>query len=119
MNTTCKKCGAPASGEQAFCAKCGAVLGMEGAPKKPDPPNLARTIVGQNFKLPPLPKKPTAQVAGAQTKGPAGAPRLKPQATKESSEREHSSVLLVLVGFLAVLLVGGILLILLYFLLLS
>jgi hypothetical protein len=105
MTTTCKKCGTPASQDQAFCAKCGAVIGMEG-PNRPAqaPPNMARTIAIKDFKLPQLPKKakPPTRDAGH----------------KAGTANENSnSLLFVLLGFLAVLVIGGLILLLVYFLL--
>lgn len=131
MNTTCTKCGATASEDQAFCAKCGAVIGVKGAaaPKRPTPPaNLGRTMVaGKDFQMPAFHKKPATppapkdagpQAGAAQAPGRAQASPPPPPQNRPTPAPEKprgNSALLVIAGFVAVLLVGGLLLLLLYF----
>ena len=130
MATTCKKCGATATGDQAFCPKCGAVIGMEAAPNPDPPPNLAATVVGQRFNVPkPKPTPPPAPPAptkpsSASAEG-AGGPAPRPEPPRDAGAARHAVVaadgksgsklvLLVVAGFIAVMLIGGLLLVLLY-----
>ena len=123
MTTTCKKCGAPASEDQAFCAKCGAVIGMDAPKRSETPPNLARTIVAGDYKLPPLPKKQPAQRSARKGRGDDEGDSRKSRASLASARPDRrtaekgsrNSALLVVVGFLAVLVFGGLLFLLLYF----
>ena len=78
---------------------------MEG-PKRPSkpPPNMARTIAVKDFKLPQQPKK--------------AKPPTRDTGNKAGTANENSnSLLFVLLGFLAVLVIGGVILLVVYFLL--
>ena len=124
MAMTCKKCGTPATEDQAFCAKCGAVLGMNTAPPpSTDEPNFAATIVGGGFKPPPRPPAPTpkerAPVAPAPAPPPP-TPRPEPPrpvtgTSTAGAGGSSNTILFVIIGFIAVLLLGGLALVLLYF----
>ncbi len=132
MATTCKKCGATATGDQAFCPKCGAVIGMEAAPNPNTPPDLGATVVGQRFNVPPPKPKPTppptppapATPSSASAVGAGGA-ATRPEPPRDAGAARHAVVaadgksgsklvLLVVAGFIAVMLIGGFLLVLLY-----
>ena len=99
MENRCQRCGTPATSEQAFCAKCGAVIGMADTGRGPGQslPNLAATVVGK--KLPG--EKPAPP--------PAARPR---SAAPRAASRGSNSWLLAIIGFVAVLVVGGLLVLL-------
>ncbi len=132
MEIKCQKCGATADDDQAFCSKCGAVLGMgdAGQPREDSPPNLAATVVGKfPFTPPPKPAAtpPPPQPQSAQP--PTGTPPptrpqpqqpqppphqppphvLPPSLTAPPKSGGSNATLLVIVGFVAVLLVGALL----------
>lgn len=115
MENRCHKCGAPAASDQAFCAKCGAVLGMADDARGGASPDLAATMVGA--KLPPSaaprpaprPPAPPHRPSAAQPQGPTAPPQTAPA-------RGGNTLMIVLaVGLVGVLLVGTLLL--LFFLL--
>src|SRR5689334_22654445 len=58
MQTTCHKCGNPVSADQAFCSKCGAVVGMSDTAQGGEEWNMAATMVGKS--LPTTPARPSA-----------------------------------------------------------
>ena len=116
METSCQKCGAVLAADQAFCSKCGAVVGMGDAGQNPATEwNLAATMVGK--KLPPTPPprptpsgaaaQPAQQSAAAHT--PAGEVSAQP-----TPARGFSPTLLAVIGFVVVLLIGGLLILLFY-----
>ncbi len=120
MAMTCKKCGTPATEDQAFCSKCGAVIGMEGAPPKQDrSPNFAATMVGKAYTPPPPPKPETppapTERAGSAARAPE--PARHPVSPPPPVSGGSNTTLLVIIGFVVVLLIGGVLLLLLYFML--
>ncbi len=135
MEIKCQKCGAAASDDQAFCQKCGAVLGMgdAGAPREDATPNLAATVVGKFPFTPPPPKpapspqQPPPPPQSAQppvAPPPAHAPArhqqplshdLPPSLTAPPRTGGSSTILLVIVGFVAVLLIGALLIYLFLF----
>jgi predicted nucleic acid-binding Zn ribbon protein len=117
METKCQKCGAPANTDQAFCSKCGAVIGMSDTEqKRGDDWNLAATMVGQ--KLPP----PSSAAANPTVMRPAytGSPAPTPPAQTPQwtppppPARTSNAMLLAIIGFVAVLLIGGLLILLFY-----
>jgi hypothetical protein len=130
MEIKCQKCGASASDDQAFCAKCGAVLGMgdAGKPREDSPPNLAATVVGK-FPLTPPPKPaPSPPPQSAQTPAapppvqtparpstPRPQPPVSPPTPAGPPRAGGSTALLVIIGFVAVLLVGALLIYLFLF----
>ena len=103
METRCQKCGAAVSAEQAFCPKCGAVVGMSGtAPRRGEGWDMAATVVGQQ--LPPAARpRPSAERQSISAQA-GGAP----------ARKGGSTVLLAVIGFVVVLLIGGLLILLLY-----
>ncbi len=107
METSCQKCGAALAADQAFCSKCGAVVGMGDAGQNPATEwNLAATMVGK--KMPPTPPpRPTPSSAAAHT--PAGEVSAQP-----TPARGFSPTLLAVIGFVVVLLIGGLLILLFY-----
>lgn len=133
MEIKCQKCGALASDDQAFCSKCGAVLGMSdaGRPQREAPPNLAATVVGK-FPFPPPPSRPPANqppppppvaptprapaVATTPAQPPARAPLPASIAPAPAAPPSRSNAtLLIIIGFVVVLLIGGLLIFLFLF----
>lgn len=105
METRCQRCGTPAAGDQAFCGRCGAVLGMADQ-SGGGSPELAATMVGKKLPTgPPVPRPTTRPPAPPP---PAAAPPAKPGGG-------GNALILVAIGFVVVLLVGT--LVLLFFLL--
>ncbi|MCA1621690.1 MAG: zinc ribbon domain-containing protein [Acidobacteria bacterium] len=102
METRCQKCGAVPGADQAFCPKCGAVVGMsDAAPRRGEGWDMAATMVGQQL--------------------PPAAPRPRPSAERPSHAAEArpapkggNAVLLAVIGFVAVLAIGGLVVLLLY-----
>ena len=110
MEKRCQKCDSPVGAEQAFCATCGAVIGMSlGSTQAGGGWDLASTVVGPHASTPP--QRSTAERRAHPTR-PEGA---KPQpAPAPPPGKGGSAVLLAVLGFVAVLLVGGLLLLLLF-----
>lgn len=107
METSCQKCGAALAADQAFCSKCGAVVGMGDAGQNPATEwNLAATMVGK--KMPPTPP-PRPTPSGAPARTPAGEVSAQP-----TPARGFSPTLLAVIGFVVVLLIGGLLILLFY-----
>jgi hypothetical protein len=106
METRCQKCGTPAASDQAFCGKCGAVLGMVDAAGGGASPELAATMVGK--KLPTAPPAPRPESKPPAAHRPSAPPTPTPKGGPDP-------LILVAVGFVVVLLVGT--LVLLFFLL--
>lgn len=131
----CPRCGNAVSKSHAFCPKCGAVVTPEGSappppPKRNDSAEFAATIVGQKFPLPtpPTPPRPAEppqqpQPQPQQARPAGGAPAATPPAAPAQSyqqpalnptARSGSPVLFIVVGFIVVLVIGGLLAFLLY-----
>jgi hypothetical protein len=105
MEKRCNKCDSPVGAEQAFCATCGAVMGMNmGATQAGGGWDLASTVVGQ--KQPVTPPRSTAERRAPPTRPEAAAPQPAP--------RKSNTLLLAVIGFVAVLLIGGLVILLLY-----
>lgn len=105
METRCQKCGGPVGGEQAFCPKCGAVVGMADADARSDEGwDMAATMMGRQLPSKQSPAPSAAQAPRAEHTGAAPAP----------AKRGGNTVLLAVIGFVAVLLIGGILILLFY-----
>ena len=103
METRCQKCGAAVGADQAFCPKCGAVVGMSAsAPRRGEGWDMAATVVGQQM--------------------PPAATRTRPSAERPShaggdarpAPKRGNAVMLAVIGFVAVLAIGGLLILLLY-----
>jgi hypothetical protein len=102
METRCQKCGSAVGEGQAFCPNCGAVMGMKPATTQVGGGwDMASTVVGQH--LPPR--------ASAEQRGHPGPAETAPSPTPA---RGGNTVLLAVIGFVAVLLIGGLLILLLY-----
>jgi zinc-ribbon domain len=125
MDTSCQKCGAALTADQAFCSKCGAVVGMGDAGQNQGGDwNLAATMVGK--KLPPnKTPRPTPSGAAAQPARPAAPPQpARPSgaartpaagvAAQPAPSRGVSPTLLAVIGFVVVLVIGGLLILLFY-----
>ncbi|MDQ5839408.1 MAG: zinc ribbon domain-containing protein [Acidobacteriota bacterium] len=113
METSCQKCGAALAADQAFCSKCGAVVGMGDAGQNPATEwNLAATMVGK--KMPPTPPpRPTSSGAAAHQSAAAHTPAGE-DSTQPTPARGFSPTLLAVIGFVVVLLIGGLLILLFY-----
>jgi hypothetical protein len=105
MEKRCHKCDSPVSAEQAFCPTCGAVIGMvDAAPRADGGWDLASTVVGQQ--QPTTPPRSTAERRAQPTRPEA--------ATPQPAPRKGNTMLLAVIGFVAVLLIGGLVVLLLY-----
>jgi len=106
MEKRCHKCDAPVGAEQAFCATCGAVIGMNlGTTQAGGGWDLASTVVGPHSSTPP--QRSTAERRAHPTRPESAPPPTRPQ-------KGGSSLLLAVIGFVAVLLIGGLVILLLY-----
>jgi hypothetical protein len=106
MEKRCHKCDSPVGAEQAFCATCGAVIGMNlGATQAGGGWDLASTVVGQHASTPP--QRSTAERRAHSTRPEAPAPQPPPR-------KGNNTLLLAVIGFVAVLLIGSLVILLLY-----
>jgi hypothetical protein len=106
MEKRCHKCGSPVGTEQAFCPTCGAVIGMDlGTTQAGGGWDLASTVVGG--KPPSTPQRSTGERGGRPSRPEAAAPAA-------PAPRKDNSLLLAIIGFVAVLLIGGLVVLLLY-----
>jgi hypothetical protein len=106
MEKRCQKCDSPVGAEQAFCATCGAVIGMNlGKTQSGGGWDLASTVVGQ-----PHPSK--SPRASAERRAQQTRPEAAPPPTP--APRTGNTFLLAVIGFVAVLLMGGLVMLLLY-----
>ena len=116
METICQKCGAALAADQAFCSKCGAVVGMGDAGQNQGGDwNLAATMVGK--KLPPTPpSRPTPSGAATQPARPSAAANTPDSevSAQPTPARGFSPTLLAVIGFVVVLVIGGLLILLFY-----
>ena len=104
METRCQKCGAPVGADHAFWPRCGAVVGMGGAePERDEGWDMAATMVGQKLPAAPRPQVERPPEPAVSAAVPQAEPR-----------KSGNAVLLAVLGFVAVLLVGGLLVLLLY-----
>jgi hypothetical protein len=105
METRCQKCGAGLAADQAFCPKCGAVVGMSAAaPRRGEGWDMAATVVGQQ-----MPPAATRTRPSAERPSHAGQAAQIPAAPKGGNV-----VLLAVIGFVAVLAIAGLLILLIY-----
>jgi hypothetical protein len=109
MEKRCQKCDSPVGAEQAFCATCGAVIGMNlGTTQAGGGWDLASTVVGPHSSTPP--QRSTAERSARPSRPEAAvAPPPQPAPRKSSN-----SLVLAVIGFVAVLLIGGLVVLLLY-----
>lgn len=132
MQQSCQKCGAEVNPEQAFCSKCGAVVGMgdEAARKGSDEWDMASTFVSKKPGAAPTHRPGATGERGRPTTGERGRPvsaerSATPTATNPTHAPTHehapaparggNTMLYALIGFVAVL-IAGVLLILLFYL---
>lgn len=127
MEMRCQKCGTSVNADQAFCSKCGAVVGMSDDAQKSgggeDEWNMAATMVGKKMPLPES-SRPTVVRQALPPDNPRPAPQPQPQptytpsqqpvSTPQQPERSSNTILLVVIGLVAVLLLGALLALLLY-----
>ena len=108
MEQRCQKCGASVGAEQACCPACGAVIGMNmGTTQVGGGWDLASTVVGQHA---PTPSRSTGERRGSRP----SRPETPPPAAPEPAPRKGNSMLLAIIGFVAVLLIGGLVILFLY-----
>jgi hypothetical protein len=109
MEKRCHKCGSPIGTEQAFCPKCGAVIGMNlGTTQVGGGWDMASTVVGQRLPTTPPPR------ASAERRAHPDRPEAAPAQPAPPAKLGGSTILLAVIGFVAVLLIGGLLILLLY-----
>ena len=137
MEQSCQKCGARVGGEQAFCPRCGAVVGMSDAGGSQGGEwDMASTMVGKKMPIapPPAPKptppppqpQPQQQQHRHQQPQPPRHQSAAPSpartyqtlpaqpAAPQAPARGGNTMLIAVIGFAAVLIIGGLLLFLLY-----
>jgi hypothetical protein len=108
MEKRCQKCDSPVGAEQAFCATCGAVIGMNlGSTQVGGGWDMASTLVGPHSSTPP--QRSTAERRAHSTRPEGAKPQPAPAPPKGSN-----TVILAVIGFAAVLLIGGLVVLLLY-----
>lgn len=114
MDKSCQKCGTTLAADQAFCSKCGAVVGMGDAGQNQGGDwNLAATMVGK--KLPPTPRPASSGAATQPARSSAAAPApAAGVASQPAPSRGVSPKLLAVIGFVVVLVIGGLLILLFY-----
>jgi hypothetical protein len=106
MEKRCQKCDSPVVADQAFCATCGAVIGMNlGATQTGGGWDLASTVVGK-------PQSATPSRASAERPAPPSRPE--PAPPQPAPRKGSNSLILAVIGFVAVLLIGGLVVLLLY-----
>jgi len=117
VEITCQKCGAPGAEGQAFCSKCGAVLGMDREGGSADPSwNMAATMVGQKLPPSPPPRREAAPTLverpGYQTPQPAAPPAPPPRQQNfqppaaPQKQAGGNRTLFILLGLLALIALG-------------
>jgi zinc-ribbon domain len=112
MELQCQKCGASVSSDQAFCPRCGAVVGMSDTSQESGGEwNMAATMVGKHLPTTPPPRPPAPSTAPRPSEPPSYSV---PVAPAQQPARGGNTVLLAVIGFVAVLLIGGLLILLLY-----
>ena len=117
MELQCQKCGASVPSGESFCPRCGAVVGMTDTSQQSGGEfNMAATMVGK--KLPTTPPPRPASRPPAQTSQPAypSAPASYPtqDAPVQQPASGSNTMLLAVIGFVAVLIIGGLLVFLIY-----
>ena len=112
MEKRCHKCDAPVGAEQAFCATCGAVIGMNlGATQAGGGWDLASTVVGPHSSTPP--QRSTGERRAHPSRPEAAPPKPAPPAPP-APQKGGNSLVLAVIGFVAVLLIGCLVILLLY-----
>lgn len=125
MEMRCPKCSASVNADQAFCSKCGAVVGMSDTAQKSsnDEWNMATTMVGKKLPVPES-SRPTVvrQAPSFDAPRPAEPPPqhsytptpLAPVPQPVSGGSNTNAILLAVIGLVAVLLIGALLALLFY-----
>lgn len=107
MEQRCQKCGSSVGADQAFCPTCGAVIGMNmGATQAGGGWDLASTVVGKQ-------QPGTSSRASGERRAPASRPEA-PKPQPAPAPPKGNTMLLAVIGFVAVLLIGGLVVLLLY-----
>jgi hypothetical protein len=102
MEKRCNKCDSPVGADQAFCPACGAVIGMNlGKTQAGGGWDMASTVVGPQGGAPP---RSTGERRAAASRPEAPRPQPAPAPGKGGN-----TLLLAVIGFVAVLLIGGLL----------
>ena len=127
MELKCQKCDASVASDQAFCPKCGAVVGMgDAAQNRGGDWDMAATMVGKQLPTTPPPRPATpppsrpasgpsaAAARPARSSAQAPAHSTPSSAPEEPARSGSNTVLLAVIGFVAVLLIGGLLILLFY-----
>ena len=108
MEKRCHKCDSPVGADQAFCPTCGAVMGMNlGKTQAGGGWDLASTVVGKQ-----PPSTPTR--ASAERRAHPSRPEAAPPQPAPAPSKSSNSLILAVIGFVAVLLIGGLVVLLLY-----
>lgn len=111
MESRCQRCGTTAAVGEAFCPKCGAVIGMADAAGPDDASaNFAATMVGKK-----LPVTPPPRPAAPRPSAPSRTGGASPGVPAPEGRASGKTWLLFVVGFVALLLVGGLFILLLLF----
>lgn len=122
MEMRCQKCSASVNADQAFCSKCGAVVGMSDTSEKGDEWNMAATMVGKKMPIQES-SRPTVvrQALPADNPRPAPPPQQAytptpqpPTPMPQPARSNSNAMLLAVIGLVAVLLIGGLLALLFY-----
>jgi len=107
MEKRCHQCGSPVAAEQAFCPKCGAVIGMNlGSTQVGGGWDMASTVVGQRSPTAPPPR------ASAERRAHPDKPQAAPP--PPPVKRSGRLILLAVLSFVIVLLIGGLFIVLFY-----
>src|SRR5437763_8546475 len=124
MELKCQKCDASVNADQAFCPKCGAVVGMsDAAQNRGGEWDMAATMVGKQMPTTPPPRpstppkpapRPSAAAAKPARSSSHAPAHSTPSHVPEPARSGSNTVLLAVIGFVAVLLIGGLLIFLFY-----
>ena len=119
MQQSCQKCGAEVTPEQAFCSKCGAVVGMgdAAARKGGEEWDMASTFVVKRPGNAPTHRPGVTGERGRSVTADRAAPADSSSAappTASKPARGGNTMLFAIIGFVAVLIVGGLLIFLFY-----
>ena len=122
MEVKCRKCGSAVPSDIAFCPECGAVMAERAEDQDDDgaPTQFASTLMPghEQMEANRAPSRPAAKTSAKETpkppaaKPPAAAPPRAAAVTSQAKVRSRSSVYIVL-GLVAVVLLGGLLIYLL------
>lgn len=115
MEMRCQKCNASVNADQAFCSKCGAVVGMSDTSQKSGGEwDMAATMVGKKMP-PPESSRPTVvrQAPSFENARPAPPPQQAytptpqpPTPAPQPARSGSNAMLLAIIGLVAVLLIG-------------